>query len=102
VTPPRQPIYLSRRTHRIRRLVDAARFLPLLGMFLLALPIVWAAPDAPMSETAREGIYLFAVWFGLIVVALLLAPGLARVSASDGTEAEETGQGTSGSDGNGG
>ncbi len=75
--PPRQPLYLARESYRRRRAMDAARILPVLGIFLVALPRLWGADAGPGEETAREGIYLFTVWGGLIVAAALLGRLLA-------------------------
>ena len=69
--------FLPRRDYRLRRLHDAARLLPLFGLFLIVLPILWSAPDDLTHRTASDGVYLFGVWIGLIVVAALFARGLA-------------------------
>jgi len=90
VRAPRQPLFLARRTYRRRRLIDAARLLPLLGTLLAAFPILWPAGDDAGVLVAREGIYLFVVWFGLVVAAFLLSRGLAPVVAQD-AEGEEDG-----------
>lgn len=72
----REPLFLARRTYRRRRIMDAARVLPWLGLALFLLPVLWSAGAAP--GTARVGVYLFAVWAGLIVAAALLARPLSR------------------------
>lgn len=74
-----RPLYLARRTYRRRRLMDAARLLPLVGAFLFALPVLWAPAEAPESATAQQGIYLFCVWALLIAAALALARKLRTV-----------------------
>lgn len=78
----RAPLFLKRQSYRQRRLRDAARLLPLLGGFLVLLPILWStrgAETAPSGAgTAFDGVYLFAVWVGLVAGAALLAQGLAR------------------------
>lgn len=76
--PPRSPQFLARETYRLRRLMDAARFLPALGAVLVLLPLMRHSPDAEAPPTASEGVYLFLVWFGLIVAAFLLSWGLRR------------------------
>ncbi|MGY6411309.1 MAG: hypothetical protein ACXIUV_09835 [Alkalilacustris sp.] len=75
--PPRQPLYLARESYRRRRAMDAARILPVLGIFLFALPRLWGADAGPGEETAGEGLYLFTVWAGLILAAALLGRLLA-------------------------
>jgi len=56
--------------------MDAARLLPVLGAFLFFLPALWR-PGATGHSTAVDGVYLFAVWAILIVIARLFASGLA-------------------------
>lgn len=82
---PRRPLFLARAPYRRRRLRDAARLLPVLGGFLLLLPLLWTS-DLRMSLTSGDVIYFFAVWLGLIVVAAIFAPGL---RGGDGTDDEE-------------
>lgn len=63
---------------RVSRARDAARLLPLVGLFLLLPPVI--APFAVPVNLAGVPllvIYLFAVWLGLIVAAALLARALA-------------------------
>ena len=63
-------------SHRRKALRDAARLLPFLGLILFLLPAIWApTPENPRS-TAMDGIYLFAAWLTLIVIARTLAKGL--------------------------
>lgn len=70
---------------RVSRARDAARMLPLIGLFLLLPPVI--APFAAPVDVAGVPllvIYLFAVWLGLIVAAALLARALApRAPASE-------------------
>lgn len=84
---PRAHLFLKRGSYRKRRLRDGARMLPILGAFLFLLPILWSPGETERADTATDGIYLFAVWIGLVVVAALMAPGLADDSAGD--EGEE-------------
>ncbi|WP_417806833.1 hypothetical protein [Thioclava sp.] len=74
-----QPLFLARRSYRRRRLMDAARLLPVLGMVLFALPGLWHPAETPTPDTGRGGLYLFAVWIGLIFAAFLIARGLGPV-----------------------
>lgn len=68
---PRQPLFLARATYRRRRLRDAARLLPVVGVFLLVLPLFW-----PEGGAGRAVIFVFVVWALLIALAALLAHGL--------------------------
>ncbi|MGR3271017.1 hypothetical protein DU478_14460 [Thalassococcus profundi] len=70
---PRRPsLFLERRTYRRRRLMDAARLLPLLGLLLWCIPLLW--PSGPEGVTSSGALtYIFCVWLGLILVAFGLA-----------------------------
>lgn len=72
------PLFVPRATYRRRRLTDAARLLPFVGVFLFALPMLWGRSGHSGAAAAREGLYLFAVWAGLIAVAALLGRRLAE------------------------
>jgi hypothetical protein len=80
---PRRPLFLARAPYRQRRLRDAARLLPVLGMFLLLLPLLWA-PGERMSLRAADVVYFFAVWLALIGLAAAFAPGLRSGNGADG------------------
>lgn len=82
---PKRPLFLARAPYRRRRLRDAARLLPVLGLFLLLLPLLWRA-NARMSLSSGDVIYFFAVWLGLIALAAAFAPGL---RGGDAGEEEE-------------
>ncbi len=89
--PGKRPaLFLPRPEYRRRRLVDAARLLPVFGGFLILLPILWAPTEAGVRATAWDGIYLFAIWAVLVGLAAWLAPGLAG-AADDGTAADSDG-----------
>ena len=72
----RGPIFLARRSYRIRRMRDLGRMLPFAGIFLLLLPMLWGKADSDARVTTSDGIYLFVVWLILILAAVLLARGL--------------------------
>lgn len=84
---PSAPLFLARSVYRKRRLRDAARLLPVLGVFLLLLPGLWTA-DASTPASGGDWVYILIVWAGLIAVAAVLAPGL----ATPDTGADEDGQ----------
>lgn len=86
---PSVPLFLPRPDYKLRRLIDAARLLPLLGGFFWLLPILWGPAETAARDTAPNGIYLFAVWAVLIGFAALFAPGLAT-AADDGVETSAT------------
>ena len=84
--PKRGPLFLKRQTYRRRRLRDLSRLLPAIGGVFFLLPILWSPGSSAEPNTAGDGIYLFLVWFGLIVVAALLAPSLSAGPDADITE----------------
>lgn len=69
-------MFLQPSSYRRRRLRDAARLLPVAGVLFLMLPILWDPATTDTRDTAVDGIYLFAVWAVLIVIAAFMAPGL--------------------------
>jgi hypothetical protein len=77
---PPSPLFLERESYRRRRLMDAARILPVAGLVLFLLPALWMRSEAP--NTAGEAVYLFAVWAALIVAAGLIARPLRRADAA--------------------
>jgi hypothetical protein len=85
------PLFLARAPYRRRRLRDAARLLPILGLFLLLLPLLWTHGDRT-SLSSGDVIYFFLVWLALIGVAAGFAPGLSQgdgLEKGEGTEEEE-------------
>jgi hypothetical protein len=91
---PRMP-FLPRSGYRLRRLHDAARLLPLFGLFLLILPILWSPVADDMRRTASDGLYLFAVWTLLILVAAGFARKLGK-SPEDAPRRSDKGTSTDG------
>ena len=59
-----EPLFLERRNYLRRRLGDAAKLLPLLGVLLFLLPVLWSES----ATTAGGFVYLFTVWVLLIGV----------------------------------
>ena len=82
-TPP-DPLFLAKESYRRRRLGDAARLLPLLGLALLLLPALW-------STTAGAMIYIFAVWAVLIVLVALLSRRLLATEPEEGETRRDPG-----------
>lgn len=84
---PQGPLFLARAVYRRRRLRDAARLLPVVGLLLVFLPAFGHTTSGGHADTA---IYLFAVWAVLIGVAAALAPSLSQSEADTegGAEAD--------------
>lgn len=76
--PPKPTQFLGRESYRLRRLMDAARLLPVIGFVLLLLPLMRHSPEMEAPPTAGESVYLFAVWAVLILLSLLLSIWLRR------------------------
>ena len=88
---PKTPLFLARAVYRRRRLRDAARLLPLLGLFLLLLPLMWGEPSG--KGAGQTVVYVFAAWGTLIALAAYLAPGLARPEGEAEAKANPAGEG---------
>jgi hypothetical protein len=82
---PRRPLFLARAPYRRRRLRDAARLLPVVGLLLLILPLFWTA-DARVTLSSGDVTFFFLVWAGLIALAAAFAPGL---RSGDGRDEED-------------
>jgi type VI protein secretion system component VasK len=87
---PQRRMFLERRSYRMRRMMDALRFLPLIGLCLWMVPLLWPLPEAghtdpmPMSVALK---YLFGVWLALVVMAWALwryTRGQAEADAAQG------------------
>lgn len=74
--PRTPPLFLRRASYRQRRRRDAARLLPVVGLFLMLLPLLWAPQDTFRRDTAPDGIYLFVIWGVLILAAMLISRSL--------------------------
>jgi hypothetical protein len=91
----RAPLFLARAVYRRRRLRDAARLLPLVGVVLMVLPALWSGPPgqegATQSGAGSDAVFIFAVWFLLIGGAALLAPALADPERTADPDQAESG-----------
>lgn len=72
----RVPMFLARRAYRRRRLIDAARLLPVFAGFLVLVPLLWddGRGDAPVM--AEHAAYLFVIWALFVAAAAALAAAL--------------------------
>lgn len=68
--PAPPPVFLERQSYRRRRLLDAARLMPLIGAGLFAVPLLWSrgGAETPATPTSAAILYIFSIWAGLIVV----------------------------------
>lgn len=88
MTRSRKPLFVKRQSYRLRRLRDAARLLPVVGAFLVMLPILWSPAETELNDTAPDAVYIFLVWGALVLIAALLAPGLTADPQDDEPEEE--------------
>lgn len=68
---PRPTVFLQKASYRQRRLRDAARLLPFVGVVLWLLPLSWG--EEANGDGANRLIYIFVVWVLLIIGTAALA-----------------------------
>lgn len=81
-------LFLERRAYRKRRMVDAARLLPIFGAVLLCLPMLWSLIDGSSVATTYVIRFLFLSWLGLIVLAAVISSRLPNTVRDDGAQPE--------------
>lgn len=71
----RSPLFLERTSYRRRRMMDAVRFLPFLGLVLWLIPLFWPKPDEIAEPFMLSSAlwYIFAVWAVLIALCFALS-----------------------------
>ncbi|WP_417249022.1 hypothetical protein [Celeribacter sp.] len=79
----RVPLYLAREGYRLRRLIDAQRFLPAVIFVLFVLPLLWGGTETgrPVGDGLRATIHVFVVWAIGIVIMVGLSIALRRKEA---------------------
>lgn len=87
MSAPRRTEYLERDTYRQRRLRDAARVLPLFGIVLILLPLLWPWEEGGIRPSTFI-FYLFGLWVVLAGLSALLARAI-RFEGSGAKEGEE-------------
>lgn len=95
-TPSKPPVFLERRGYRQRRMMDALRLLPVLGVLLWLLPLFW--PTGPSVQAGATPvtmssvvIYVFSVWGLLIAISYLLRWGLRQQLEQQAAELDDVG-----------
>jgi len=87
---PRPSIFLERKSYRKRRMMDALRLLPILGLMLWMLPLFWpraGAVDVRSISASTVVTYVFIVWLILIIAAFALS--LSLRDGSDPSQSED-------------
>ena len=64
---PTQSVFLERRGYRLRRVMDAARLLPLIGLVVMLLPVFMG-----VGSSRNLAVFIFVVWVVLICLAGIL------------------------------
>lgn len=70
------PLFVGRASYRQRRLRDAARLLPVVGMILWLIPLLWLREPGAAQSTSFALLYLFGIWAGLILLSFVLSRAL--------------------------
>lgn len=88
--PRRSSLFLERQSYRRRRLMDAARLLPLLGAALLALPLLWpdGSTDAGGVPLSAAILYIFFCWAVLILISVAFGIAARRLATREKGEPE--------------
>ncbi|SDD10875.1 hypothetical protein [Ruegeria marina] len=84
--PP--PVFLERQSYRRRRLMDAARLLPILGAALFAVPLLWPNAGEGGVRMSVAITYVFGVWAALILISAGFGIAARMVQPGDQAEAE--------------
>ena len=72
------PVFLERRSYRRRRLLDAARLLPVLGLLGWMVPLLWSVDSAKAPASSNVLTYVFLVWAALISACFLISSRMSR------------------------
>ena len=64
----RPGLFLARDSYRQRRLRDAARMLPVLGIIIWLIPLMWRRESGQAGGMAAAVVFVFAGWVLLIVL----------------------------------
>ncbi len=75
--------FLDRKSYRQRRYRDAVRILPLFGVVLMLLPLMWPSGADGQSRFSGNFLYYFGLWFALVAVAFALSRLLTPDQKSD-------------------
>ncbi|NIY73856.1 hypothetical protein HCZ30_15605 [Marivivens donghaensis] len=70
---PKKLTFLERSSYRRRRIRDVMRVMPIAGLLLMFLPLLWPKGEGSGYFTSAALIYLFVLWVALIVIAGVLA-----------------------------
>ncbi len=83
MSEPSRSVFLERQTYRRRRLMDAARMLPIVGILLWALPLLWRQEPETAVTTSGAMRYIFGIWVLLVALSLWLSRRLKDTAETD-------------------
>jgi hypothetical protein len=68
------PVFLERQSYRRRRVMDAIKMLPFVGLVIWMVPVLWPQPDQTGAgiETGVALRYLFGGWIAMVCVGCVL------------------------------
>ncbi len=72
----RPGLFLARDSYRQRRLRDAARMLPVLGVVIWLVPLLWQRDSEGFGGMAAAVVFVFVGWTVLILLTALIAQRL--------------------------
>lgn len=68
-----EKLFLEQHSYRQRRLRDVARALPILGILLWLVPLLWQREGDAIATTGAAAQYIFGVWLILIILTAIIA-----------------------------
>ncbi len=77
-------VFLERQSYRRRRVIDAARVLPFIGLLLWLVPLLWREEGTAAVRSSSAIVFLFGTWFALVGAAALLSWKLAAQAREPG------------------
>ena len=79
-----RPVFLAPASYRQKRVRDAARLLPMLGIALLLVPLLWTPSDQEGGvRNSSALLYVFCCWAALILAGFLLSRALRPEEGED-------------------
>ena len=85
------PVFLERRSYRRRRLHDAARLLPVLGMLGWMVPLLWSIDTSSEHKASSALVYIFSIWIVLIFLSFFVSYRLERNESGGDDDSDEKG-----------
>ena len=70
---PAELPFLAREAYRRRRRLEGLRLLPVAGVLLFLLPILWTSVEGQEASTSGGLFYVFICWLVLIVIAFVFS-----------------------------